>query len=80
MTTPDDKFYRAKIVKRIDYAPDLWMIRIDPGGEFQFAPGRYCNASDWMVRKNAPRGLTPSHLLRMKKKSNSSLNSFHRGN
>ena len=41
MTTPDDKFYRAKIVKRIDYAPDLWMIRIDPGGEFQFAPGQY---------------------------------------
>jgi ferredoxin--NADP+ reductase len=41
MTTPDDKFYRAKIVKRVDYAPDLWMIRINPGGEFQFAPGQY---------------------------------------
>ena len=41
MTTPDDKFYRAKIVKRVDYASDLWMIRINPGGEFQFTPGQY---------------------------------------
>jgi hypothetical protein len=32
MTTLDDKHYRAKITKRIDLAPELWMIRIDPGG------------------------------------------------
>ncbi|HEY8670020.1 MAG TPA: FAD-binding oxidoreductase, partial [Terriglobales bacterium] len=37
----DDKFYRAKIVKRADFAADLWMIRIDPGGPFTFKPGQY---------------------------------------
>ena len=41
MTTPDDKFYHAKITKRVDFAPDLWMIRIQAGGEFKFAPGQY---------------------------------------
>jgi ferredoxin/flavodoxin---NADP+ reductase len=41
MSTPDDKFYRAKITRRADFAPDLWMIRIQPGGEFKFAPGQY---------------------------------------
>src|SRR5215469_8612159 len=41
MTTADDKFYRPKITKRVDFAPDLWMIRINPGGEFKFAPGQY---------------------------------------
>src|SRR5258707_603005 len=37
----DDKHYRARITKRTDFAPDLWMIRIDPGAEFNFAPGQY---------------------------------------
>lgn len=41
MTTADDKFYRPKITKRVDFAPDLWMIRINPGGEFKFQPGQY---------------------------------------
>src|SRR5919205_2912485 len=41
MISPDDKFYRAKITKRVDIAPDLWMIRINPGGEFKFQPGQY---------------------------------------
>jgi ferredoxin/flavodoxin---NADP+ reductase len=41
MTTSDDKFYRARITERVDFAPDLWMIRINPGGEFHFAPGQY---------------------------------------
>ena len=36
-----DKHYRARITKRADFAPDLWMIRIDPGAEFRFAPGQY---------------------------------------
>jgi ferredoxin--NADP+ reductase len=39
--TADDKFYRARITKRVDFAPDLWMIRINPGGDFKFAPGQY---------------------------------------
>ena len=41
MSTADEKFYHAKIIKRVDFAPDLWMIRIQAGGEFKFAPGQY---------------------------------------
>ena len=41
MTIPDEKFYRAQITKRIDFAPDLWMFRIRSGGEFNFIPGQY---------------------------------------
>jgi ferredoxin/flavodoxin---NADP+ reductase len=41
MDTLDDKFYRAKILKRVDFADDLWMIRVDPGGPFSFKPGQY---------------------------------------
>jgi ferredoxin--NADP+ reductase len=41
MTIPDEKFYRAQISKRIDFAPDLWMFRIRSGGEFKFIPGQY---------------------------------------
>jgi ferredoxin--NADP+ reductase len=38
---PDDKYYRARITQREDFAPDLWMVRIDPGGPFTFKPGQY---------------------------------------
>ena len=41
MSPAEDKFYRAKVVERSDFAPDLWRIRVDPGGEFRFAPGQY---------------------------------------
>ena len=41
MTTSDDKFYRAKITSRVEFAPDLWAVRLNPGGEFKFAPGQY---------------------------------------
>src|SRR5689334_8748152 len=41
MTAADDKFYRVKITKRVDFAPDLWMIRVKCDGEFKFAPGQY---------------------------------------
>jgi ferredoxin--NADP+ reductase len=37
----DDKFYHPKITKRVDFAEDLWMIRVQPEGEFKFAPGQY---------------------------------------
>ncbi len=37
----DDKHYRARITRRADFAPDLWMIRVDPGAEFSFLPGQY---------------------------------------
>jgi ferredoxin--NADP+ reductase len=41
MDNPGDKFYTAKISKRADFASDLWMIRVDPGGAFTFKPGQY---------------------------------------
>ena len=41
MDNPGDKFYKAKILKRADFASDLWMIRVDPGGAFTFKPGQY---------------------------------------
>jgi ferredoxin/flavodoxin---NADP+ reductase len=37
----DDKHHWARITKRVDFAPDLWMVRLDPGAEFTFVPGQY---------------------------------------
>ena len=47
MITTDDKFYHPRITKRVDFAPDLWMIRINPGGEFKFIPGQYATLGVW---------------------------------
>ncbi len=41
MGIQDEKFFRATITKRVDIAPELWSIRVDPGGEFNFQPGQY---------------------------------------
>src|ERR1700685_780798 len=41
MTAPDDKFFRAQVTQRVDFAPDLWMFRIRSGGEFHYVPGQY---------------------------------------
>ena len=41
MASPEDRFFRAHLIKREEFAPDLWMVRIDPGGDFKFAPGQY---------------------------------------
>jgi ferredoxin/flavodoxin---NADP+ reductase len=41
MTHADDKHYRARVTRRIDFSPELWMIRIQPAGPFVFAPGQY---------------------------------------
>src|SRR6202040_2479423 len=41
MTIPEEKFYRAQVTRRVDFAPDLWMFRIRSGGEFKFIPGQY---------------------------------------
>lgn len=41
MTNPDDRFYHAQVTQRVDFAPDLWMFRIQSGGEFKFVPGQY---------------------------------------
>jgi len=41
MTHADEKHHRARITHRIDLAPELWIIRIRPEGEFRFVPGQY---------------------------------------
>jgi ferredoxin/flavodoxin---NADP+ reductase len=41
MNNADDKFYRARVTKRVDFAADLWSLRIQPDGEFKFSPGQY---------------------------------------
>jgi ferredoxin/flavodoxin---NADP+ reductase len=37
----DEKYFRARVTKRADFGPDLWMLRISAGGDFKFAPGQY---------------------------------------
>jgi ferredoxin/flavodoxin---NADP+ reductase len=49
MSTIDEKYYRARLTKRVDFAPDLWSIRVRPNSEFKFTPGQYatlCVQSD----------------------------------
>jgi ferredoxin/flavodoxin---NADP+ reductase len=41
MNVTEEKFYRGKVTRRQDFGPDLWMIRVQPSGEFKFAPGQY---------------------------------------
>jgi ferredoxin--NADP+ reductase len=36
-----DKHYTARIVERKDLSENLWLIRVDPGGPFQFKAGQY---------------------------------------
>src|SRR5215469_7741123 len=37
----ESKFYQARITHRVDFAEDLWAIKLDPGGEFRYQPGQY---------------------------------------
>ena len=55
MPGPDEKFYHARITKRVDFAPDLWMIRINPGGEFKFSPGQYATLGVQGAQKRSER-------------------------
>jgi ferredoxin/flavodoxin---NADP+ reductase len=41
MTQGADKFLQGRITQRVDFAHDLWMIRVDPGAPFSFAAGQY---------------------------------------
>jgi len=43
MTTvpASDKHYAARIIERKDLSEDVWLIRVDPGGPFQFRTGQY---------------------------------------
>jgi ferredoxin/flavodoxin---NADP+ reductase len=41
MIPSDNKFYSARILERRDLSEDLWVIRVDPGGEFPYRAGQY---------------------------------------
>ncbi|HXZ13360.1 MAG TPA: FAD-binding oxidoreductase [Candidatus Sulfotelmatobacter sp.] len=41
MAAPADKFHSARVTSRREIAADLWIIRLDPGGEFNFVAGQY---------------------------------------
>ncbi|MGH9685099.1 MAG: FAD-binding oxidoreductase [Candidatus Acidiferrales bacterium] len=41
MALSEDKFYRARVIERSDFAPGLWKVRIDAGGDFNFVAGQY---------------------------------------
>jgi ferredoxin--NADP+ reductase len=41
MVPASDKHYTARILERRDLSEDLWVIRMDPGGPFQFKAGQY---------------------------------------
>jgi ferredoxin--NADP+ reductase len=51
----DHQFYRGRITRRVDFAPDLWSIRIDPGGEFKFRPGQYATLGVQSTDKRSER-------------------------
>jgi len=36
-----NKFLSARILERRDISPDLWSIRVDPGGEYPYRSGQY---------------------------------------
>ena len=41
MPPSESKFYSARILERRDLSEDLWVIRVDPGGEFKYRAGQY---------------------------------------
>jgi ferredoxin--NADP+ reductase len=41
MPLSDGKFYSARILERRDLSEDLWVIRVDPGGEYTYRAGQY---------------------------------------
>ena len=41
MPPSDGKFYSARILERRDLCEDLWVIRVDPCGEFTYRAGQY---------------------------------------
>jgi ferredoxin/flavodoxin---NADP+ reductase len=41
MPPSSNKFYSARILERRDLSDDLWVIHVDPGGEFPYRAGQY---------------------------------------
>src|SRR5258705_4311099 len=41
MVPARDKHYEATILERRELSEDLWLVKVDPGGPFQFKAGQY---------------------------------------
>src|SRR5882757_4107651 len=41
MAPVSDKHYQATILERRELSEDLWLVKVDPGGPFQFKAGQY---------------------------------------
>ena len=41
MARPTDKHFTARVIDRKELSEDLWLVRVDPGGPFQFKAGQY---------------------------------------
>src|SRR6201988_66297 len=41
MAPAGDKHYQATILERRELSEDLWLVKVDPGGPFQFKAGQY---------------------------------------
>ena len=50
-----DQFYHGTITRRVDFAPDLWSIRVNPGGKFNFRPGQYATLGVQSTDKRSER-------------------------
>jgi len=55
MSLAEDKFHRARITHRHDIAPDLWIIRLDPGAKFEFVAGQYATLGTETPEKRVER-------------------------
>jgi ferredoxin--NADP+ reductase len=52
MTPSAEKHYSARVLDRRDIAPDLWILRIHPGGPFTYRAGQYATLG---VERNGTR-------------------------
>src|SRR6266851_6798573 len=66
MAPVSDKHYEATILERRELSEDLWLVKVDPGGPFQFKAGQYATLGfDFEGRRIS--GRTRSYLRRMKR-------------
>jgi ferredoxin/flavodoxin---NADP+ reductase len=41
VASTEEKFYKARVLERIEVSDESWKLRIDPGGPFSFVAGQY---------------------------------------
>jgi ferredoxin/flavodoxin---NADP+ reductase len=52
MAISPDKHYHARILERRDLSPELWIMRVDPGGSYEFRAGQFATLG---VQQNGKR-------------------------